>query len=515
MIALALLLAAAIQYPAPLQHFIAAVGKDGKPVLSEQQKKTLDALPEHTRELLSTAIDNQIIGSAQHLGILLSLEMPPQSMAVVAQDNCVLCHSDPGNVKARALFSPDPKLAGSNPLLNLKEFVNDTHFRQWLSCSGCHGGTPKDESMVNEIAQRWPSDPVLRHADRTWIPAFCARCHSDPAFMKGFNATMPTDQLAKYNESKHGLLLLGEHDSKAAQCVSCHGVHGIRGGKSRNSKVFAQRIPETCGTCHADAQYMAGYKKADGAPLPTNQLAQYKESVHGKALLVKGDLGAPACNSCHGNHASTPTAVAKVSQACRTCHPMNASLFEASKHKKAFDEHQWPECEQCHGRHQIMKATDALVGNEPGTLCFDCHSKYSKTNQACANTAVHFKGALTALGAGKAELSGKVEHLAESGLDVEPLTGVIGELSESLVQTRTKVHSFDQGTFDSAATPGLQTLERGRKLVADTNEEHRFRRKGLLAAIGSLLVLAMGLAFKIRGLNARDEAEREKGPRPP
>ena len=503
MIALALLVAAAIEYPAPLKQFVAAVGKDGKPVLTEGQRKTLDALPEHTRELLSTAIDNQIIGSAKHLGILLSVDMPAQSMAIVAQDNCILCHSDPGNVKAQSLFSPDPKLANSNPLLNLKEFVNDTHFRQGLSCSGCHGGTPKDESMAIEISQRWPSDPALRHADRTWIPGFCSRCHSDPAFMRGFNAALPTDQLAKYQESKHGVLLLGEHDSKAAQCVSCHGVHGIRGARSRNSKVFAQRVPETCGTCHADAQYMAGYKKANGDPIPTDQLAQYKLSVHGKALLEKGDLGAPSCTGCHGNHAATPVAVANVSQACRTCHPMNASLFEASKHKKAFEEHNWPECEQCHGRHQIMKPTDALLASAPGNLCFDCHTEYSKKNPACGATAQHFQGALTALGAGKAELSGTVEHLAEAGQDVEPLTAVIGELHESLVQTRTRVHSFDQGTFDSAANPGLQTLDRGRKLVTEARAEHRFRRKGLLAAIGSLLLLASGLFLKIRGLNGK------------
>lgn len=504
MIVLALVCAAAaaVDYPAPLGALVTAVGKDGKPVLTEAQRRTLDALPAHTRELLSTAVDNQMIGGAKHLGILLSVEMPPQSLALVAQDNCILCHSDPGNVKARSLFTPDPARAGGNPLLNLTEFVNDTHFRQGLSCSGCHGGSPRDESMVDAIAARWPTEPAVRHADRTWIPGFCARCHSDPAFMRGFNAALPTDQLAKYQQSKHGLLLLGAHDSKAAQCISCHGVHGIRGGKSRNSKVYAQRVPETCGACHADPAYMAGYTTANGAPIPTNQVSQYKLSVHGKALLEKGDLGAPACNSCHGNHGALPAAVAGGSQACRTCHPMNASLFEASKHKKAFAEHQWPGCEQCHGNHQILKPTDALLGNEAGTLCFDCHSKNARDNPACGKTALHFKRTLAALGAGKDELSGTVEHLAESGLDVEPLAGVIGELSESLVQARTRVHSFDQGTFDSAAAPGLQTLERGRKLVVEARAEGGFRRKGLLAAIGSLLLLAAGLFLKIRGLHS-------------
>ena len=127
--------------------------------------------------------------------------------------------------------------------------------------------------------------------------------------MRGFNPSLPTDQLSKYKESQHGILLLQEKDSKAAQCVSCHGVHGIRGPKSRQSKVHPQAIPETCGHCHADAKYMAGYKKDDGTPLPTDQLEKYKQSVHGKALLEKGDLGAPACNSCHGNHAAMPPKV--------------------------------------------------------------------------------------------------------------------------------------------------------------------------------------------------------------
>ena len=505
MIALALLLIAAVDYPAPLKQFAAAVGKDGKPALTEQQQHALEAMPDNTRALLSTAIDNQVIGSPKHLGILLSLDLPAQSLGMVAQDNCILCHSDPGNVKAKSLFAADPKSSNSNALLNLKDFIGDAHFRRGLSCAGCHGGTPKDETMVKEIAERWPTDRDQRHKDRSWIPVFCARCHSDPAFMRGFNTTLPTDQLAKYKESKHGSLLLGEHDSKAPQCISCHGVHGIRGAKNRNSKVHPAHVPETCGTCHSDPQHMAGYKKSNGEPMPTDQLAQYKASVHGKALLEKGDLGAPSCTGCHGNHAATPAAVASVSQVCRTCHPMNAALFDTSRHKKAFEEHQWPECGQCHGRHQISKPTDALLGNEPGTLCYQCHAQYSKNNPTCAATALHFKGALTALGEGKAELAGTVEHLAEAGIDVEPLTAVIGELGESLVQSRTKVHSFDQGVFDTAANPGFATLDRGRKLVVEAKAEHGFRRKGLLVAIGSLSLLAVGLWLKIRGLNGRSD----------
>ncbi|HUJ26537.1 MAG TPA: hypothetical protein VLW85_10990 [Myxococcales bacterium] len=470
--------------------------------LSDEEVKKLEALPERTRQLITDAADNMILGSATHLRILLSLDLPPQGMELVLQDNCILCHSDPGNVKPRVLFSPDPAKAGSNPLLNLKELVNDAHFRRGLSCAGCHGGTPKDESMSAEIATRWPKEDV-RHKDRTWIPDFCARCHSDPNFMRGFNPTMPTDQLAKYKDSKHGILVLQQHDSNAAQCVSCHGVHGIRGPKSRNSTVNAQRIPDTCGKCHADPQHMAGYKLEDGSPIPTDQVALYKISVHGKALLEKNDLGAPACTGCHGSHAAMPPAVASVAQVCRRCHVINGQLFDGSKHKVAFEQHKWPECGQCHGKHGIQKPSDALIGDKAGNLCHECHAVYSKENQACDRTAASFRATLDELSSGRAEIAPLAEGLAEKGLDVEPLSRAVGELDEAMVQTRTRVHSFDLGTFQQAATPAKEALEKGRQSVATARADYRFRQRGLLLALGSIGLLAIGIALKLRDAERR------------
>ena len=54
--------------------------------------------------------------------------------------------------------------------------------------------------MTPDIAARWPKADV-RHVDRTWIPGFCARCHADPNFMRGFNPSLPTDQLSKYQRA--------------------------------------------------------------------------------------------------------------------------------------------------------------------------------------------------------------------------------------------------------------------------------------------------------------------------
>lgn len=482
--------------------FLDAKGKDGKPALTAEEVQRLQQMPAHTQQLIADAAESMILGGAEHLRILLSLDLPPQGLELVLQDNCILCHSDPGNVKPRALFSPDPAKQRSNPLLDLREFVSDVHFRRGLSCSGCHGGTPRDESMSDQISQRWPAREV-RHADRSWIPGFCARCHADTSFMRGFNPTLPIDQLAKYKGSRHGILLLEKKDSRAAQCVSCHGVHGIRGPKSRRSSVHPQRIPDTCGACHESPEHMAGFKTDSGEPMPTNQVAEYKASVHGKALLEKGDLGAPACTGCHGSHAAMPPAVASVAQVCRRCHVLNGQLFDGSRHKAAFEQHRWPECGQCHGKHAVSRAGDAMIGSQPGTLCHDCHAQHAKDNLLCDATAARFRATLDELSAGRAEVAPREERLAERGLDVEPLSRALGELDEALVQTRTRVHSFDPGAFEQAAAPAREALSKAREAVTVAAADLRFRQKGLVAALGSIGLLALAIALKLRDLERR------------
>ena len=195
--------------------------------------------------------------------------------------------------------------------------------------------------MTPDIAARWPKADV-RHVDRTWIPEFCARCHSDPSFMRGFNPSLPTDQLSKYRESQHGILLLKQKDSKAAQCVSCHGVHGIRGPKSRQSSVHPQAVPETCGHCHADAEVHGRIQEGRTArPCPPTSSRASRSRCTERRLLEKGDLGAPACNSCHGNHAAMPPeGRARSRRSAAPATPRTARFFDGSKHKQAFEAHQ-------------------------------------------------------------------------------------------------------------------------------------------------------------------------------
>jgi hypothetical protein len=480
-----------------LAAMLAAKDEHGKPIITPEQRTYFDGLNDNLKELLNQAVQKEVITRPEHLAVLLALGLRPQKMELVLQNNCILCHSDSANQSAEDLFSIP---SGSRPAathMNLKEVVEDVHFRRGVSCAGCHGGDPTAD-FGHDFVKEWPEKD--RQKNRAWVVQFCARCHSDPTIMHDFNPSLPTDQLAKFKDSPHGRTLLEKHDDRAPSCVSCHGVHGIRPAKDPQSKVYAQRVPETCGACHADSKIMAGFTRADGSPLPTTQLAEYRTSVHGRALLERGDLGAPRCNTCHGNHAATPPGIAGVSRSCSLCHSANASLFDGSKHKHAFDQHNWPECGQCHGNHAIAKTHDSMLATGPGQLCGDCHRQYGKDNPDCIKTANYFHDTIGGMDQARTRFIAVSEKLAAKGLDVEPINNELTELGDALKKSRAYVHSFSRNTFQQVAKPGEQAVQRTDTLVNKSREEYKYRQIGLAVSIGLIGLLMLAIYLKLRQL---------------
>jgi len=483
--------------PVPkLTEMLSAKDANGKPIVAAEEQTYYNGLNDRLKELLNQAVQKETISRPEHLAILLSLQLRPQKMELLLQNNCILCHSDSANHTPDTLFATNPE-PGASSHMNLKDVVDDVHFRQGLSCAGCHGGDPTADLGHNHVKE-WPEKD--RQKNRAWVVAFCARCHSDPVKMHDFNPALPTDQLAKFKTSPHGHLLLDVHDDRAPSCVSCHGVHGIRPAKDPRSKVYARNVPETCGACHANETTMAGFKRADGSPLPTTQLAEYKNSVHGKALLGRGDLGAPACNTCHGNHAASPPGVAQVSKSCSLCHSANAGLFDGSKHKVAFDQHNWPECGQCHGNHTIRKTNDAMLGSGTGQLCGDCHRQYAKGNPNCIRTADYFHQTITQMDEAKNRFTAESERLAAKGLDVEPISNQLTELGDALKKSRTYIHSFAENSFQQVAAPGEESIRKADELVNLARAEYKYRQAGLAVSIGVIGLLMLMLYLKLRQL---------------
>jgi predicted CXXCH cytochrome family protein len=480
---------------AKLTAMLDAKDEHSRPIITPEERAYYDGLNDNLKALLSQAVQKEWITRPEHLSVLLSLGLRPQKMELLLQNNCVLCHSDSANQSGDTLFTVAPGTTAPASHMNLKEVVEDVHFRHGLSCAGCHGGDPTAD-LGHDHVKEWPEKD--RQKNRAWVVLFCARCHSDPAKMHDFNPSLPTDQLAKFKDSPHGRTLMEQHDDRAPSCVSCHGVHGIRPAKDPQSKVYAQRVPETCGACHADPKIMAGFTRADGSPLPTTQLAEYRTSVHGHALLVRGDLGAPACNTCHGNHAASPPGVAQVSRSCSLCHSANASLFDGSKHKHAFDQHNWPECGQCHSNHAIAKTHDSMLATGQGQLCGDCHREYAKDNPQCIKTADYFHDTITKMDQARTRFIAVSEKLAAKGLDVEPITNQLTELTDTLKKSRTYVHSFSQNTFQQVAMPGEEAAKRTDALVNKAHEEYKYRQIGLAVSIGLIGLLMLAIYLKLR-----------------
>ncbi|HEX6202651.1 MAG TPA: hypothetical protein VF100_06585 [Thermoanaerobaculia bacterium] len=304
-----------------------------------------------------------------------------------AATSCTTCHGDPDwfDEEGRAIVERVP---------------GGAHGAVGLSCHDCHGGNPSLDVADDLDAAMDPGfapNPYVGVPERVAIPDSCGRCHSDPVFMRRFDPDLRVDQVQEYRTSHHGEGLAAG-DPKVATCVDCHGVHGILGPENSASPVHPTKVAETCRTCHADPEHMAGYQTSTGRPMPTDPYAAWSRSVHANALLQKGDLSAPTCNDCHGNHGATPPGVESVALVCGQCHGREAGLFRDSPKQPGFAEHNelvagsegcadchgepqsevtrvahFTECATCHDNHAIIRPRVTMLGPLPVVPCAFCH----------------------------------------------------------------------------------------------------------------------------------------------
>lgn len=270
--------------------------------------------------------------------------------AETARADCAACHQDAIDILAGSIHG--------KPVF--------TEISGKPACQTCHGPIHK------LVARSEPASPI----HPTKIASTCARCHASPEIAKrtGVHLIQP---LAAFNASVHARgIAQGKH---AADCSSCHGSHDILPASSPDSRVNHQKVPETCGTCHADIA------KAFAA------------SVHGQAA-ARGVREAPVCTDCHGEHRilapsepGSPVFASNVPKlTCGRCHgdlritekfgmPANSvSAFEDSYHGLAglAGNKKVANCASCHGVHEILRSSNprSLVNkaNLP-TTCGNCH----------------------------------------------------------------------------------------------------------------------------------------------
>ncbi len=327
--------------------------------------------------------------------------------------------------------------------------------------------------------------------ERKQIPQLCGSCHSDPSFIRQFNPSLRTDQLGQYHTSVHGKRLAAG-DTKVAVCTDCHSVHDLRAPSDPRSTVNPVNVANTCARCHADANYMKEY------PIPTDQFAKYSTSVHHEALAVRGDLSAPTCTTCHGNHGAAPPGVDRVENVCSNCHAFQAQMYEKSTHKKAFQADSLPGCVVCHGNHAIAHPTDAKLGTGPEGVCMRCHAPGDRCDQARAG----FLTNLTRLD-GAIKSADQVLRLAESsGMEVSEARLGQDQARDSLTKARVSVHSFRTDLVDQDIQAGLKIAANNLQAGNDAMVEHNHRRAGLGVSLVTIGMVLAGLWLYIKKIES-------------
>jgi predicted CXXCH cytochrome family protein len=412
--------------------------------------------------------------------LFVAIALAPARVLAQPASSCVACHAtqqDQRLSQPAALFSQ-----------------TDIHRERGFTCVDCHSGdaSAQDKARAHDSARGFRGKPT----GQAQIAA-CARCHSDAEFMRKFSPRGRVDQATEYATSVHGKRL-SSGDSNVATCASCHGGHGVRRVTDAKSPVFPTNVANTCAACHASAARMSAYKLPDGTPLPTTQLADYKKSVHYRALTKGNDLSAPTCNDCHGNHGAAPPGVGSVSNVCGTCHAIFAQKFDTSVHKQIFDKG----CVECHSNHAILQPSDEMLGTSSHGVCASCHTAGDKNDKGSL-AAEAMRAEIDRLKNGLDRSNALIARIKNAGIEVSDQELSLREGSTKLTLARTEMHAFQPAPVATIIADGMKITEAADRAGQAGLGELAYRRRGLAASLAAILLVVVALALKVRQIDRR------------
>jgi len=396
----------------------------------------------------------------------------------LAETTCVTCH-----LELEEDLGPQ-----------VKEWRESVHARVGVGCHDCHGGDPTIDDEID--AKRKETGFLGFPEEPDEVGPFCARCHGDIEYMRRFNPSMRVDQYQEYLTSRHGKAVHQEESTRAATCVDCHGQHAILRASDPRAPVYPTNVAATCGHCHADASVVGS------AGLPTDVVERWRESVHASHMEA-GDLSAPTCNDCHGNHGAVPPGVRDVAHVCGRCHTSQEEHFEAGSHLAHFQKMGKAPCITCHDNHAIQAPTDDLLMSEEPGVCGLCH----QPDDHCDLAARHMLGRMRSYVHETRESEDLLASAERLGMDVSAAQFRLSDVRDQLTMARVVVHRFSKEEFDEVLDAGTRILQGIRDEAGAAHDEWEFRRMGLFVALVLILVVIVLLTLKVRKLDRLRQAE--------
>jgi cytochrome b subunit of formate dehydrogenase len=255
--------------------------------------------------------------------------------------DCIDCHADlknaefpherPRNVNCGECHDAEMKTF----MAGFFNKLNAMGFRGVPECSDCHG-----------------SHKITAHADSRRV---CGICHRN--------------ELAAFDKSVHSRT--GKAAKEQMSCTSCHDPHFKSRRDSMSVAEWREYNVHGCMECHK------------------GESKNYVASKHFEKLKG-GDLDAPNCVSCHGEHGvlspSDPASHASVERLdalCSTCH----QGYEESLHRKDSVDARLMTCVACHTGHQtqMVHASGGIFREQLPATCNRCHEGERHTKEFLAH----------------------------------------------------------------------------------------------------------------------------------
>jgi predicted CXXCH cytochrome family protein len=266
---------------------------------------------------------------------------------------CLSCHNNPD------LSMTLPSGETLSLFVDPEQLKSSAHSPVGIECEACH----------TEI-KTYPHPQIVFTTRRELSQQYyqsCEKCHS-----------------AIYEEAQDSVHAeVAADNPEAPLCTDCHGSHYIHPPDEPRSQVST-----TCSNCHAEVYN------------------EYKESVHGAALIEQGNPDVPVCTDCHGVHniqdPTTEQFRIENPELCAGCHANEEMMAKYGLPADVYDiyklswhgvdvsvyKSRWPTiwhdsavCSDCHGVHDIRQTEDPqsrVNASNRLETCRKCHAGVSE-----------------------------------------------------------------------------------------------------------------------------------------
>jgi len=284
----------------------------------------------------------------------------PRAHARAPTPTCAGCHGTHAVTRAASLGGETCATCHTAQVNAYKESIHARSRRtgnsQAATCGSCHG---EAHSLLAKTDARSPT----YHLN---LPRTCARCHADPEIAERYKIPV-ANVYQLYMDSIHGKAVARSGLLVAAVCSNCHGAHDIRPRNDSTSRVHRTNVPQTCGGCHAGV------------------LAVWGESIHGREARA-GNPAAPVCIDCHTAHeirrVEAEAWKLEIVRECGNCHAESLRTYRDTFHGQvtALGFARVARCSDCHGAHEILRATDSRSRVNPANLVVTCRTCHPAAN---------------------------------------------------------------------------------------------------------------------------------------